>query len=110
METSLPQITSETFQAQVIESSNPVIVDFWGPRCVRCKQLDPLVSSLATQYSQTLTIFKAIAPEDLALCRKYSVAGLPAFLAFHEGVEVERISGEVASEDVRAFVERIASL
>lgn len=92
----LIEVTGETFRQEVLESERPVLVDFWGPRCVPCLRLMPIVEALAETYSDSLKVVKVNANSrpNWKLCGDYKVVGLPAYLFFQDGQEVKRIAGD----------------
>jgi thioredoxin 1 len=103
----VPLITSETFDSEVRESSTPVLLDFWGPRCIPCIQLDPFVESLRNEVDGQVKVAKIIAPENRKLCAELKVAGLPTFLAFKDGNEVDRLTGNVSRDQLKELVARL---
>lgn len=105
----LLRITSDSFEEEVIKSPTPVVLDFWGPRCVPCIQLDPFVEDLSKEFAGRVKIAKVIAPEARKLCIDLKVMSLPTFLAFREGEEVQRITGEVSHEAIREMAETLTS-
>jgi thioredoxin 1 len=104
----LPLVTTETFGDEVEASSVPVLLDFWGPRCAPCIALDPFVEELRAELEGRVKVAKVIAPDNRKLCIDLQVGGLPTFLAFKGGQEVDRLTGDVGKESLRELVERIA--
>lgn len=88
--------TQETYEAEVVAASReqPVLVDFWGPRCVPCMQMMPWVEELAEQHAGTLKIVKVHSQENWRLCVALNVRGLPTFILYQDGAEVQRLSGD----------------
>lgn len=97
----LAEINTASFSQEVIESDKPVLVDFWGPRCQPCIALMPTVEALAEQNAARLKVVKvnANARENWELCRTQSVMGLPAYLFFRDGKEVNRIAGATVTRE-----------
>jgi thioredoxin 1 len=91
----LTEVTTETFPSEVLSADRPVLVDFWGPKCAPCIALMPAVEALAAEHAVRLKVVKvnANARENWPLSREHSVLGLPAYLFFHGGQEVKRLSG-----------------
>ncbi len=85
-----------TYEAEVIEASlrHPVLVDLWGPRCGPCLKLMPWVESLAEKTAGTLKVVKVNSAENPRLCIDLRVLGLPTFLVYRDGREVERLTGD----------------
>lgn len=106
----LPEVNTQTFPEQVLQSDKPVLVDFWGPRCQPCIALMPAVEALAQEHAERLKVVKvnANARENWELCRTQSVMGLPAYLIFRDGKEVKRIAGANVTRET--LVEAIGEL
>lgn len=98
-------VNKENFDQEVLDSGLPVIVDFWGPNCALCKQLMPDVEELSETYKDKVKIVKLNTAENRRLCINHRVMGLPAFLAFKDGKEVQRISGgELTKQSVEDLI------
>ena len=88
------ELNRENFETEVLAADKPVLVDFWGPQCRPCLALMPSVEALEQDYAGKLKVAKLNATENRMLCAKLRVMGLPTFLLYKKGVEVERLSGE----------------
>jgi len=97
--------TPETFGTLVAEGD--VLVDFWGPRCQPCLALMPAVEALEDRYGDRLRLVKVSAPENRAICRELGVMGLPTYVLYHDGAEVERLTGDPRKEEIEAAVARL---
>jgi thioredoxin 1 len=97
--------TPETYTALVADGD--VLVDVWGPRCQPCLALMPAVEALEDRYGGRLRLVKVSAPENRALCRELGVMGLPTYLLYHDGAEVERLIGDPKKEEIEAAVTRL---
>jgi thioredoxin 1 len=88
-------VSRASFDTEVLSASRdlPVLVDFWGPRCGPCMQMMPWVENLAQQHMQRLKIVKLNSDENRRLCVDLRIMGLPTFVLFRDGVEVQRLSG-----------------
>ena len=97
------EATVETFGELTREGS--VLVDFWGPRCQPCIAMMPAVARLEEESGGAVRVVKVNAPEAREVCRELRVFGLPTYVLMRDGVELERLSGEVSREELeRAFV------
>lgn len=95
--------TVDTFKGLTREGS--VLVDFWGPRCRPCLQMMPTIAKLEEGAVGAVKVVKVNATENREICRELRVFGLPTYVLMRDGVELERLSGEVTRGDVeRAFV------
>lgn len=98
--------TRDNFSDLVAEGT--VLVDVWGPDCQPCLALDPHVEALAETHAGALKVVKLEAPKARRLCMSMGLMGLPVFLLFKDGEEVDRISGPDANTpaQVTEFVDR----
>ena len=89
----LIKVTEDTFQNEVIDSSEPVLVDFSAVWCGPCKMLDPIVKQLAGEWDGKVKVVKIDADENPNIVMKYQVMGIPTLLFFKGGEIKERITG-----------------
>jgi thioredoxin 1 len=101
------EIQSDNFEREVLQTSQPVIVDFWGPQCGPCLALIPKVEALEGQYDGKVKVTKVEAPKNRRLCLSLKVLSLPTFLFFKDGKEVDRLSGTVTIEAIEACVKKM---
>ncbi|MCL2670004.1 MAG: thioredoxin family protein [Syntrophaceae bacterium] len=87
-------LSGDVFEAEVVQSPLPVLVDFWGPRCAPCLALIPQVENLEQKYESRFKITKVDASKNRRMCLNLKVLGLPTFLIYKEGKEVARLTGE----------------
>jgi len=97
------EATVETF-ADLVREGN-VLVDFWGPNCAPCIALMPVVEELERRYDGALKLVKVNAPENRQICRDLRVLGLPAYVLFRDGEEVERLVGDPSIEDIASAID-----
>jgi thioredoxin 1 len=87
------EVNADTFEKEVVRSETPVLVDFWGPQCAPCLALMPQVERLQEKYGEKLKISKIDASKNRRLCLNLKVLGLPTFLLYKNGKEVDRLTG-----------------
>ena len=92
------EVNREDFEKEVVESQEPVLVDFWGPQCKPCLALMPTVEKLEKNYEGRLKVVKLNAAGNRMLCAKLRVMGLPTFLLYKDGVEINRLAGDHITE------------
>ncbi|WP_024821865.1 MULTISPECIES: thioredoxin family protein [Aminobacterium] len=102
------ELTKENFDAEVKESSLPVLVDFWGPKCGPCMALLPNVHKMAEEYEGKVKFCSVDVSQNRRVAINNRVMGLPTFLFWKEGKEVARISGaDVTLEAIKENVEKL---
>lgn len=78
-------ITKDNFEAEVLQSALPVLVDFWAPWCGPCRALAPTVAQIAEEYDGRIRVGKVNVDEEGELAEKYGISGIPAVLLFRGG-------------------------
>jgi thioredoxin 1 len=102
------EVNTDSFEKEVIQSEVPVLVDFWGPSCAACLALMPHVEGLIEKYGARLKISKIDASKNRRLCLNLKVLGLPTFLFYKNGKEVERLTGSALKmEEIEASVKKV---
>lgn len=89
----LTKISEATFDKEVLQSAQPVLVDFTAVWCGPCKMLDPIVSELALEWQGKLKIAKLDIDDNPDLTQQYGVMGVPTLMLFKGGKPVERMTG-----------------
>jgi thioredoxin 1 len=86
-------VTDATFEAEVLKSDTPAIIDFWAEWCAPCRQIAPIVKDLAAQYGGRVKVVKMNIDENPSTPGRYGVRALPTVLAFKGGTVVGQITG-----------------
>ena len=103
----LTDVTSANWEEEVVQSSTPVVVDFWATWCGPCKAIAPLLEQVADENAETLKIVKLDIQKDMALAQKYSVSNIPTLLILKDGEVVDRKTGAGGGlSALRTFVGR----
>ena len=100
--TDLINVNEDTFQAEVLDASQPVLVDFSAVWCGPCKMLDPIVKQLAGEWDGKVKVVKIDADQNPNILMQYSVLGIPTLLFFKEGEIKERITGYLPKDKLIA--------
>ena len=102
-------VNGDSFDKEVIQSEAPVLVDFWGPQCGPCLALMPAVEGLEEKYGENLKVVKLNASQNKRFCLSMKVLGLPTYLFYKDGQEVEQLTGgDLTISDIEEVVKRIA--
>ena len=99
-------VTDAAFEKSVMESSLPVVVDFWAPWCGPCKMVAPTLDKIAKEYEGKLIIAKVNTDENPEWAMKFGVQGIPTMLLIFEGKVVNRQVGALPEPMIRDVVDQ----
>jgi len=98
-------ITDDSFESEVIQSSTPVLVDYWAEWCGPCKMIAPLLDDVAQSYAGKLKVAKINIDENPATAPKYGIRGIPTLMIFKNGaVEATKV-GALSKSQLTAFID-----
>jgi thioredoxin 1 len=89
----IQELSESSFETEVLNSTKPVLVDFWAPWCVPCRRVAPLLEQFAQENAETVKIVKINTDENTNLATRYDIASIPTLILFKDGQEVERSIG-----------------
>lgn len=87
------KLTKDNFEAEVINSEIPVLVDFWAEWCGPCKMLAPVLEDIANEFEGKVKVAKANIDEEMQLAMKYGIVSIPTMLLFENGKVVKKSVG-----------------
>jgi len=98
-------LTDESFQNEVIESTEPVLVDYWAEWCGPCKMIAPILTEIASEYQGKIKVAKLNIDENPQTPPKYGIRGIPTLMLFKNGsVEATKV-GALSKSQLTAFLD-----
>lgn len=95
------EVNENNFQQEVLESSIPVLVDFWASWCMPCRMLAPTIEKLAEENQGKLKVCKLNTEENRNIAAQYGIQGIPTLIIFKEGKEIGRTVGALPKEKLQ---------
>lgn len=98
------ETTDNNFNKDVLESSTPVLVDFWAPWCGPCRQLSPIVEDISKDLAGKLEVYKCNIDENPETPSKYAVRGIPTLMIFKDGKIVDTKVGSLPKSALMEWI------
>ncbi len=103
------QFTDANFQSEVLESNQPVLVDFWAAWCGPCRVVGPTIEELAKQYDGTVKVGKLNIDENQQTPSDFDISSIPAVLLFKDGKVVETLVGVQPKKRYQHALQQVAA-
>ena len=103
------EVTDQTFEAEVLQSDKPALIDFWAEWCAPCRQISPIIKELAAQHGDKVKIVKMDIDANPGTPGKYGVRAIPTILAFKGGEVVQQIQGARPKGDFEEMIQGLLS-
>ncbi len=101
------EVNDANFEQEVLQSDQPVLVDFWAAWCGPCKALSPIVDEVASEFSGKLKVMKMDVDRNQATPMRYGIRGIPALLLFKGGKVADQIVGYVPKDTIARSISRV---
>ena len=109
MSDNLVEFDTNNFQTEVLESDQPVLVDFWAPWCGPCRMLTPTIEELAEEFAGSVKIGKVIVDDCPDIAGNYRISSIPVLLVIKDGTEIDRLQGLPGKDQIKGVLNNALS-
>ncbi len=103
----LAEVTDQNFEAEILNSDKPVLIDFWAEWCAPCRQIAPIIKDLAEEYGDRVKIVKMDIDANPNTPGQYGIRAIPTILSFKDGEVVEQLQGARPKADFEAAIKNL---
>ncbi len=107
--TNVSQFSDASFQQDVLDSKDPVLVDFWAEWCAPCRMLAPTIDELAEEYKGKVKVGKMDTDANHATAVKYNISSIPTIILFHKGQISKRFVGLMAKREFKTALDAVVA-
>ena len=105
MSDNVHEVTDQSFEEEVLQSSNPVLVDFWAAWCAPCRMLSPTIDQIAEDFAGRAKVVKLNVDDNMETSAKYGIKGIPTLLLFKDGEIKDQVVGATSREGIARLIE-----
>lgn len=106
MSNNVHEVSDSSFEKDVLQSNQPVLVDFWAAWCAPCRMLAPTVEAVAEKFAGNASVVKLNVDENPTVSQRYGIKGIPTLILFKDGKEEERVVGATSKEAISRMIEK----
>jgi len=100
-------VTDQDFESEVLNSKEPVVVDFWAEWCAPCKAISPIMKDLAGEYEGRVKVMKVNVDDCHQISAKFNIRSIPTVLAFQNGQVVEQLQGQRPKNAFKEMIDKL---
>ena len=105
MSTHLDHITDNSFELEVLNSEQPVLVDYWAEWCGPCKSIAPILDEVSREYEKKVKIAKLDVDQNHEISKKYGIRGIPTLMLFKDGNVIATHTGALNKSQLTTFID-----
>ena len=98
-------VTDQSFETDVLQSNDPVLVDFWAAWCAPCRMLSPTIDQIAQDFAGRAKVVKLNVDDNRETSAKYGIRGIPTLLVFKNGELRDQVVGATSRENIARLIE-----
>ncbi|MHC4443179.1 MAG: thioredoxin [Planctomycetota bacterium] len=101
------EFTENNFESEVLQATEPVLVDFWAEWCMPCKAMAPTIDDLADEYAGKAKVGKVDTEANQTMAAKFGISAIPTIILFHNGEIKEKFVGLRGKQDFKAAIDNL---
>ncbi len=103
------EVSDSTFEKDVLQHHQPVLVDFWAEWCAPCRMLAPTVEAVAEKYASSARVVKLNVDDNPSVSQRFGIKGIPTLILFNGGQEAERVVGATSKDAISRMIDKYVS-